>query len=157
MRAAAETITADRVAVIPRFMRHVEMGRYGPHPSNGRCWLWLGGTTEDGYGVFSFLGRSVRAHRWSYETFVGPVPDGLVLDHFVCDTPGCVSPLHVRPATVRENNLRGDSVSARALAATHCPQGHEYSDANTYIWRGIRNCRRCRADRMAAWRARRAS
>lgn len=87
-----------------------------PEPMSG-CELWTGGTTghtAGGYGVFWFEGRLVLAHRWAYEQAVGEIPTGLVLDHFVCNTPACVNPRHVRPVTSRENTLRGTSPSAQA-------------------------------------------
>lgn len=142
---------------LPRFFAFVKVGPTARHPSLGRCWIWTGGTTPDGYGVFSVAGRSVRAHRWAHLQMVGPIPEGLDLDHFACDRPGCVNPQHTRPVTVRENNLRSDCVSARAAAATACPSGHPYDSANTYHWRGIRYCRACRAERARRRRARSAA
>ena len=37
---------------------------------------------------------------------------------------------------------KGRHVSSQA-ARTHCPQGHEYDEANTYTWSGHRCCRAC--------------
>ncbi len=34
---------------------------------------------------------------------------------------------------------------------THCPQGHPYDAANTYIWRGRRICRACRDAHIRRW------
>jgi hypothetical protein len=148
-------VHAQDVLAVERFLTHVDTD--GPiaknKPDLGRCWLWTGGTTPDGYGVFHYH-KSVRAHRWLYQQVFGPVPDGLVLDHFACDTPRCVRPTHMRPVTTRENVLRGDSASSLAAAATHCPSGHDYT-TDGYVWRGIRYCRPCRTLRMRAWRNRR--
>jgi hypothetical protein len=47
----------------------------------GGCWLWTGTRRRDGYGLVSVGGKQQRAHRVSYELFVGPIPTGLVLDH----------------------------------------------------------------------------
>src|SRR4051812_4751656 len=47
----------------------------------GPCWLWTGRKTADGYGRVQVAGRQKMVHRWSYELLVGPVPDGLELDH----------------------------------------------------------------------------
>jgi hypothetical protein len=118
------------------------------------CWLWRGGYDGKGYGRLK-VGRSyVGAHRFAYEHFVGPIPDGLVLDHFACDTPACVNPRHVRPVTQRENLMRSDTLPARCQAKTHCPRGHEYTAENT-LWcrtgggRAARRCRECNRQRCA--------
>lgn len=62
----------------------------------GGCWIWqgrLGGSL--GYGYFSISSRkSVRAHRWAYETYVEPIPDDMLVLHS-CDNPPCVNPAHL--------------------------------------------------------------
>ena len=70
------------------------------------CWLWLGCKTEKGYGLVNKPGHGkYRAHRFSYETFVGPIPEGLVLDH-LCRARACVRPDHLEPVTDLENKRR---------------------------------------------------
>lgn len=119
------------------------------------CVVWVGALTN-GYGRFGHAGRVVYAHRWSYEQFVGPIPDGLVIDH-LCRRPACVNPLHLRAVT-QSQNLHADRSLARAkrnAEATHCPSGHEYDDANTYRPpRGGRQCRICVANHHSNYRAR---
>ncbi len=73
---------------------------------SGECWLWTGNVYRDGYGQFYVERRQVRAHRWAYESEVGPIPEGLVLDH-LCRVRLCVRPSHLEPVTNRENLLRG--------------------------------------------------
>lgn len=123
--------------------------------SEDGCWLWTAGKTASGYGMFSFSGSSVRAHRWAYEFFVGPIPEGLELDH-LCRNRACVNPAHLEPVSRRENQLRGDTFSARQAAQTHCKRGHEFSEANTRVYRGRRYCRCCITARMRRVRAARA-
>lgn len=86
----------------------------------------------------------LMAHRVLYDLLVGPVPDGLVLDHFACDNPPCVRPDHVRPVTQRENLLRGDTRTARNAAKTECVHGHPLAGANLMLRpNGDRRCRAC--------------
>lgn len=109
------------------------------------CWLWTGHLDREGYGKFRGASERVRAHKFAYESLVGPVPDGLVLDHVVargCTNRHCVNPAHLEPVTCGENIRRGRTGCAQT-AKTHCPQGHEYTPENTRISR--RNERICKA------------
>lgn len=111
------------------------------------CWLWTAGCDPDGYGHFKLNGKTVRAHRLAYELAVGPIPDGLQIDHVKkrgCRHKNCVNPRHLEPVTCRENLARGDTLNAANVAKTHCPEGHKYTLENTYINpRGARVCRIC--------------
>lgn len=109
------------------------------------CWEWQRIRNVWGYGRFNVGGTESLAHRFSYELHIGPIPDGLVLDH-LCRNPCCVNPSHLEPVTTAENLRRGDvarSAFSKPLRA-HCPQGHPYDEHNTY-WRpdGGRDCREC--------------
>ena len=119
------------------------------------CWLWAGARNADGYGVY----RRGVAHRWAYERFVGPIPEGLEIDH-LCRVRRCVNPAHMEPVTHVENVRRGDySGNGLALVAyntgkTHCPQGHEYTPDNMVqsdLKRGVRRCRVCSAAKSRAY------
>lgn len=78
------------------------------------CWLWTGTKNEYGYGIILMPGeKPVRAHRYSYELFVGKIPDGMVVMHS-CDTPVCVNPDHLSLGTRDENNK--DAVKKRRNA-----------------------------------------
>lgn len=66
------------------------------------CWEWGAAKDDDGYGRFWFYGRMTLAHRWAYERWVGPIPEGVGLDH-KCRNHGCVNPGHVRPADQKQN------------------------------------------------------
>lgn len=69
------------------------------------CWLWNGGRSRDGYGKFHHQGTHQQAHRVAYELMVGPIPDGLTIDH-LCRNPWCVNPAHMEPVTAAENTRR---------------------------------------------------
>lgn len=110
------------------------------------CWLWLGAHRATGYGSF----RGQCSHRFAYELVVGPIPEGLELDH-LCRVRECVNPAHLEPVTRRENILRSDNFAGQRARQTHCKRGHEFTAANTYVnARGNRSCRTChREDKYA--------
>ena len=113
------------------------------------CWYWAGSYFPSGYGqVWSpSLKRPYQAHRWVYEELVGPIPEGLQIDH-LCRVRGCVNPKHLRVVTGRENIM---APGARCLAKvnvvkTVCPKGHAYDAANTYTHSARRQCRICKRE-----------
>lgn len=70
------------------------------------CWLWTGALfPSNGYGALHLDGAAVPAHRVSYELNVGPIPDGLTIDH-LCRVRACVRPDHLEPVTQAENLRR---------------------------------------------------
>ncbi len=121
--------------------------------TDGVCWEWTAAHTPDGYGSFNVTKTSRwRSHRWAYEHLVGPIPDGLQLDH-LCRNPPCVNPDHLEPVTNRENGARG-AAGIYQKVKTHCPRGHPYSGDNLIVRKlGRRACRTCQ---IAAQRRHRA-
>jgi HNH endonuclease len=116
------------------------------------CLLWTGNLDKYGYGRIQVgsringTNRMLTAYQVMYALFVGPVPDGLELDH-LCRVRRCAAPDHLEPVTHRANLLRGNTLNARHSAATHCPQNHEYDLLNTYFTaEGWRSCRACWTD-----------
>lgn len=118
----------------------------------GDCWIWIGGLGNDGYAGIKDGDKRVGAHRWAYEFYIGPIPEGMYLDHFKCGRTDCVNPNHVRPVTPRENVLRSDtSPTALNLAKQFCKRGHPLDEENTYTRpNGNRQCRACNNARMRA-------
>lgn len=113
------------------------------------CWIWHGTRDGNGYGQLTmkdgpYRRKMVGAHRLSYEINVGPIPEGLVLDH-LCRNPGCVNPEHLEPVTFQENIRRGKRPVIRRPRKTHCKRGHEFTPENTYITKqGHQRCRACK-------------
>lgn len=122
------------------------------YDDNG-CWLWTGGKnrgygrTTDGY-LADGRQRRVGVHRLMYELLVGPIPDGLQIDH-LCRVPACCNPAHLEPVTARENTMRSSAPSALRAAQTECIYGHAFTSENTYVFErgGYRQCRECRRRR----------
>lgn len=116
----------------------------------GGCWLWQS-ATRYGYGVFSLgrrSGKRIMAHRYSYLTLVGEIPNGLQLDH-LCRVRNCVNPAHLEPVTPKENVLRGEGPSALQSRRMDCIHGHPLSGDNLYITpKGKRRCKTCRSEAM---------
>lgn len=83
--------------------RHQPKGRIRYTVNDSGCWIWDGAiAAETGYGTC----QKKMAHRVVYEREVGPIPDGLVLDH-LCRVRACVNPSHLEPVTIGENARRG--------------------------------------------------
>lgn len=113
-----------------------------PEPNTG-CWLWTGSLDFGGYGRLhqSETDTDVAAHRLMYMRYVGPIPEGLELDH-LCRVRICCNPAHLEPVTHSENVRRGMAPivnGARNKAKTCCPQGHPYN----YFANGRRHCLVC--------------
>jgi hypothetical protein len=106
------------------------------------CWLWTGAINASGYGGVNINSKYYVAHRVSYEYLLGPVPEGLFLDH-LCRVRNCVNPEHLEPVTHKENALRGMSPFAKNARKTHCPKGHRYDEINTRLTSRGRSCKAC--------------
>lgn len=113
------------------------------------CWGWTGETTRQGYGRMSVKadGRfpqrgSAPAHVVSYMLHVGPIPDGLVLDH-LCMVKSCTNWMHLEPVTHQENIQRyWRTVPPRE----RCHRGHDLTVPNAFYYAkttGKGQCRLC--------------
>ncbi|MEV5211318.1 HNH endonuclease signature motif containing protein [Micromonospora sp. NPDC053740] len=103
--------------------------------ADGACWEWTASADAAGYGTFNTGSRTVSSHRYAWTALVGPVPDGLELDH-LCLNRRCVFPDHLEPVTHAEN-VRRQGRNHR----THCPSGHRRA-TNRYA-SGRPGCRAC--------------
>jgi len=132
-------------------------------PETG-CWLWQGASCPqptnpaNRYGYISAgARRSMLVHRFAYETFRGPIADGLTIDH-LCRTTLCANPDHLEPVphlvNVQRGLLQKHPVTV-AAAERHCVRGHWMGETNTYTdSRARTRCRECHAQRMRRFRQR---
>lgn len=82
--------------VITRFFQNIN------YPGNDTdCWLWNGYCNLAGYGIFNW-NRHIKSHRFIYECYYGPIPDGLFVCH-KCDNPPCCNPDHLFLGTDQDN------------------------------------------------------
>jgi hypothetical protein len=139
------------------------------------CWPWPG-RTEHGYGIVSYTadGKSwtLAVHRLAYLQLVGDPGDDVPLDHlcherltcdvdpYDCPHRRCFNPAHLEPSTIGTNARRGNTPMGANAAKEVCDHGHEFTPANTRMYRGQRRCRACnrrrRAEFLAAKKAGRA-
>lgn len=113
--------------------------------SDDGCWEWRGRLSDKGYGWFwdSASKRHVKAHRWSYESSVGAIPEGLEIDH-LCRNRACVNPDHLEPVTHAENVRRAQYLK------TTCVAGHPLPAVES----GKRECSECARAWKRAYKAR---
>ena len=104
------------------------------------CWYWTG-TQLRGYGKYKRNGivGTTLAHRIAYELTVGPIPEGLTIDH-LCRNTLCVRPDHLEPVTMLEN--------IRRARKDFCKHGHPLAGENLYFatkktGHVVRGCRTC--------------
>jgi hypothetical protein len=98
------------------------------------CWIWAGPVSTESevpkrvsYGILVINKRHVFAHRWSYEHHVGPIPDGLEIDH-LCRRPLCVNPEHLEAVTHKVNMERAWH---GGTPPGMCDNGHVRTEENT--------------------------
>lgn len=147
-RGKTVTVPGNKFVARPREREDERFWRYAmPEPNSG-CWLWIGSINRDGYAHFIVKENEAgvkfqRGARWSYSRFVGPIPEGKVIDH-KCRVRCCVNPSHLECVSVWENTFRGEGPSAKNKRKVFCIRGHELGGNNIYVnENGGRTCKIC--------------
>ena len=126
------------------------------------CWAWVGRKDSNGYGLVQ-LGRGLPrtgAHRVSWQLYYGEDPGKLFVCHR-CDNPECTNPDHLFLGT-QSDNLQDAKKKGRLSSPghawrgkrTHCQRGHPFDLANTKVHKGVRLCRKCRAENQIEYKNR---
>ena len=87
---------------------------YGWDVTETGCWEWRGSRISAGYGQLEVKGKGLRAHRVAYETWVSPIPEGMVVRH-KCDNPPCINPDHLELGTQKDN---GQDMASRGRSTS---------------------------------------
>lgn len=116
------------------------------------CWEWQGDKNNKGYGRVAITrdGKRQRffAHKIAFDDAYGPIPEGMIVRH-KCDNKACARWDHLTYGTYSQNGRdaveRGQIKTGQKV--THCVNGHEYTEVNTYRWRGTRQCKACHREK----------
>jgi len=155
----------------PRFWAKVRIASVPAHrPDLGPCWEWTACRDRCGYGRFSIGSRRdgnrrlVQAHRFVYETLIGPIPGGLESDH-LCRNYPCVNAAHLEPVTHTLNVQRGIHVMPLVRGEAHGSAKLREADIPVIralrgrvtqcelgAWFGVRDTQISRIQRGTRWR-----
>lgn len=112
------------------------------------CWVWSGKRIKGKYGAVKSNGTAHVAHRLSYEMFVGPIPEGMLVCHH-CDNPPCINPDHLFVGSHSDNMkdcFAKGRQSRRCIPWDKCKNGHEMTEENVYLSKTGRQCKKCKRE-----------
>jgi hypothetical protein len=129
---------------IPELLNHERfLSKININQKN-ECWEWSGYLTS-GYGNIRIGKENFLAHRFSFSLFNDIDISNSIIDHG-CKNRSCVNPDHLRVVSQAFNVIENSQgIAARNTRKTHCLNGHELNEENTYKRkdRPARNCKQC--------------
>lgn len=128
-----EEFDMESVALTPKQLARFE-AKIAKDAESG-CHLWTAYKNESGYGRLTIDKRLRYAHRVSYAHHVGPIPDGMMIDH-MCFTPACVNPEHMRLVTNKQNseNHSGTRAASGYRGVHRNGKGWRAVVRHNYVW-----------------------
>lgn len=98
------------------------------------CWMWS--VPSDRYGTIRVDGRTVKAHRYSWELAHGAIPSGMSVLH-KCDRPLCVNPDHLFLGSQRDNVRDMASKGRGWFRSIELANGSRMSLTEICEWMGV--------------------
>ena len=90
----------DNKKVKDRFLKKVDQSE-----AHTKCHIWLASKNKTGHGMFSVMGKTIPASRYSFIMYNGNVADHEVVTQ-TCFNPSCVNPEHLELSDKRRLGKR---------------------------------------------------
>jgi len=109
-------------SILYRFLKSIKL--------TPQCWLWMGTKDVHGYGRLSVNKYPTLVSRLSWEIFIGPIPNKMLVCH-KCDNPKCLNPSHLFLGT-HLDNMR-DMIKKGHADHSHNAKGEDHFKAKLTI------------------------
>ena len=90
----------DSKKIKDRFLKKVDQSE-----AHTKCHIWLASKNKTGHGMFSVMGKTIPASRYSFMMYKGEVADHEVVTQ-TCFNPSCVNPEHLELSDKRRLSKR---------------------------------------------------
>ena len=90
----------DSKKIKDRFLKKVDQSE-----AHTKCHIWLASKNKTGHGMFSVMGKTIPASRYSFMMYKGEVANHEVVTQ-TCFNPSCVNPEHLELSDKRRLSKR---------------------------------------------------